>query len=428
MAESALGAPPTDRAPAKLAMRKHRRAMKGTKVTAVAGFAMRKHRRAMKGMKVTAAANPAPTLIAAGGPRRAAPVIETTRTTRRFPPAPSERVNPAAGAEALYLTVRQAIKEADAAQCLTAAPGDDEGWLKDRQDDHRSQRRGRKRKEKERDKESSSPTALPASSTRPEQPFRKASSAGSSGGRAPRDADRVPRGVLVDTLYEIASVLPRPVGEANPSKAVLDKEEPTLFMSLFGRVLKPIFETTGGSASEVKEAMTICQTLDSLPPGGPKRALMVHICGCAARLAALQEAKASSKDECVVRTQSPWHRRLRPRRGRQNRQNETLADTPAERRGSSTAAREPAAAAPERAAAGAPVKLHRRLRKLSTRSQQAPEPGAREATKDDVPDAGTSPSAGLGPLRSPRPWSPRDGLPRRPLAKESRGRQLAQAA
>ncbi len=212
--------------------------------------------------------------------------------SRKLPPALSVREKLAARAGALYFnrTLRRAIKEAEAEQYLTAAPSDEEGWFKELQDSHRSRKRHRRRKKKKKGKKSSSSSATSSSSTHSDQPFRKASSAGSSGGRAARDADRVPHYVLVDTLSEIASVLPRPVGEAIPSKAVLYKQVPALFMSFFAQVLKPTFEATGGSARDEREAMTICQTIDSLLIGETMRALMVQI----GRLKALKESKSSS--------------------------------------------------------------------------------------------------------------------------------------
>ncbi len=95
---------------------------------------------------------------------------------------------------------------------------------------------------------------------------------------------------MVDTLFEIASVLLRPVGEAIPSKAVLFEDVPALFMSFFTQVLKPVFEASGGSARDERGAMTICQTVDSLLTGELMRALMVQI----GRLKALNETRSAT--------------------------------------------------------------------------------------------------------------------------------------
>ena len=98
----------------------------------------------------------------------------------------------------------------------------------------------------------------------------------------------MPHFVLVDTLFEVATVLPRPVGEAAPSRAVIYKEVPSLFMAYFTQILKPGYEMSGSSPRDEREAQTICQTLDALLNGNLMRPLMILI----GRLKALQEARS----------------------------------------------------------------------------------------------------------------------------------------
>ncbi len=219
--------------------------------------------------------------------------------SRTLPPTLSvrEKLSARAGAVHLARLLRRAFKEHKAEDFLQAPPSDEEGWYKELEAQHKEERRskkkdkGRSAKKKRRKKSSSSASDSSARSSRSDRPFRGASSAGSAGSRAVKEAVKRPHFVLVDTLYEIATVLPRPVGEAAPTKVTLYKTLPSLFMAYYTQVLKAALESSqSASQRDERESLTICQTLDALLGGEVLHAIMIQL----GRLKAVKEARATS--------------------------------------------------------------------------------------------------------------------------------------
>ncbi len=157
---------------------------------------------------------------------------------RRLAPAlwVREKLSARAGTLHAVRSAKRLVETHKAEKDINVPEVDAEELVQELNRKHKKRRKRRKSRDRDRRrrKSSSSSDDSATESSGSDVPFRGASSAGSASTRAGRDAIENPHHVLIDTLYEIATVLPRAAGEAMVTKAQLHKQAPPLFSTRAG--------------------------------------------------------------------------------------------------------------------------------------------------------------------------------------------------
>ncbi len=198
-----------------------------------------------------------------------------------------ERLSMRAGRLHQAREAERLVKNHKASSALTVKKLDTDEILDRRAAKKRDKKRKKKRRNKKGDSESraSRSRSSSSSSTGSDQPFRRASAAGVSRNRSTRDARETPHFVLIDTVFDILSVLPRAASEAIPTKSTIYRNLPCVFVAFFTQVLKPILLASGGARNE-REARTLCEVLDLAVGGEVLPLIMVALM----RLKAIQQS------------------------------------------------------------------------------------------------------------------------------------------
>ena len=136
----------------------------------------------------------------------------------------------------------------------------------------RDRDRGRSKKKKARKAGSSSRSR--SSSTDSLQPFRGAPSLGAASNRAQRDAQVRPHQVLVESLTQIVSSLPRSGEGAEVTRGDVFRRLPAVYRSWFDIKMAPVLRGTSGNQRSWREAKTLTTILDHLLTGNVLGSIM----------------------------------------------------------------------------------------------------------------------------------------------------------
>ena len=142
---------------------------------------------------------------------------------------------------------------------------------KDSSSDHdRDRRAARKRKSRK----AGSSSRSRSSSTDSLQPFRGAPSLGAASNRAQRDAQVRPHQVLVESLTQIVSSLPRSGEGAEVTRGDVFRRLPAVYRSWFDIKMAPVLRGTSGNQRSWREAKTLTTILDHLLTGNVLGSIM----------------------------------------------------------------------------------------------------------------------------------------------------------
>jgi hypothetical protein len=192
-----------------------------------------------------------------------------------------ERLAARAGRVHALREARRLLKEADAPSSVRAPSSDVEAVLpkKKKRRKHRRRRsrrhgergddgasRGRRRK-RSRSRSPSSSTSSSSSTVSSARPFRGAPSEARTGTQTQRDSKLRGHVVLIETLTEIAGVLPRASEGATLSQAELYRKLPPLFSLWFSMVLEPKLVQRSNGERNLREAKTLVKIMDHLMRG-----------------------------------------------------------------------------------------------------------------------------------------------------------------
>ncbi len=143
-----------------------------------------------------------------------------------------------------------------------------------RKDSSSDRDRDRRAAKKRKSRKAGSSSRSRSSSTDSLQPFRGAPSLGAASNRAQRDAQVRPHQVLVESLTQIVSSLPRSGEGAEVTRGDVFRRLPAVYRSWFDIKMAPVLRGTSGNQRSWREAKTLTTILDHLLTGNVLGSIM----------------------------------------------------------------------------------------------------------------------------------------------------------